>query len=89
MYRLTKDDKYLFMGKRMVDDILDHCKTDAGYTSLKSIFSYEKGNYMHSFLFAETFKYAYLIFAPDSALDLKKIVLNTEAHPLRIIRAKK
>lgn len=89
MYRLTKDDKFLFMGKRMVDDIIEHCETDAGFTSLKSIFSFEKGNYMHSFLFAETFKYAYLIFAPDNAVDLKKVVFNTEAHPLRIIRARK
>jgi len=86
LYRATKNDKYLFQGKRMVDDIINHCKTEIGFTSLKNIFTFEQGNYMHSFLFAETFKYAYLIFAPDNAVDLKKIVFNTEAHPLRIIR---
>lgn len=31
----------------------------------------------------ETLKYFYLLFAPDSALDLTKWVMNTEAHPLR------
>ena len=89
LYRISHNDKYLYMGKRIVDDIIEHCKTDVAFTSLKSIFTHEKGNYMHSFLFAETFKYAYLIFAPESALDLKKVVLNTEAHPLRIIKAVK
>ena len=86
LYRLTHDDKYLFMGKRMTDDIITHCKTDAGFASLKSVYTFEQLNSMHSFLFAETFKYAYLLVAPESTLNLKKVVLNTEAHPLRIIR---
>jgi ER degradation enhancer, mannosidase alpha-like 2 len=37
---------------------------------------------MQSFLFAETFKYFYLLFAPD-ALDFNQVVFNTEAHPIR------
>ena len=37
---------------------------------------------MESFFFAETLKYLYLIGKPD-AIDLKTVVLNTEAHPLR------
>ncbi|MDQ6756116.1 MAG: glycoside hydrolase family 47 protein [Bacteroidota bacterium] len=84
LYRLTKDQQYLFMGKRMVDDILTHCRTDIGFASLKNVRTFEKSNSMHSFLFAETFKYAYLIFAPDNAIDLNKVVLTTEAHPLKI-----
>ncbi len=36
-----------------------------------------------SWLLAETLKYWYLLFAPDSALSLEEWVLNTEAHPLR------
>jgi len=39
---------------------------------------------MESFFFGETLKYAYLIFAPENTLDLKKVVLNTEAHPFNI-----
>jgi len=84
LYRLTKDKQYLFMAKRMVDDILTHCRTGAGFASLKSVTTFEKINSMHSFLFAETFKYAYLIFAQDNVLDLKKVVLTTEAHPFKI-----
>jgi len=72
------------MAKRMVDDILTHCRTGAGFASLKSVTTFEKINSMHSFLFAETFKYAYLIFAQDNVLDLKKVVLTTEAHLFKI-----
>ena len=86
MYRLTKQDKYLNEGKQMVDDILTHCKNDVGFASLKNVKTYEKTNSMESFFFGETLKYAYLIFAPPSTLDLKKVVLTTEAHPFKVIK---
>jgi mannosidase alpha-like ER degradation enhancer 2 len=38
---------------------------------------------MESFLFAETFKYFYLLFAPPKTLDFPTVVFNTEAHPIR------
>lgn len=38
---------------------------------------------MESFLFAETFKYYYLLFAPRKTLDFDGLIFNTEAHPLR------
>ena len=38
---------------------------------------------MPSYFIAETLKYFYLLFAPDDVLDLKAVVFNTEAHPLR------
>ena len=38
---------------------------------------------MQSFLFAETFKYFYLLFAPERALNFDKVVFNTEAHFIR------
>jgi hypothetical protein len=44
---------------------------------------------MESFLFAETLKYLYLLFAPDSAFDLDAHVLTTEAHPLSPVPAKR
>lgn len=84
LYRFTNDVKYLWMGKRMVDDIVTHCRNDIGYAALKNVLTYEKANSMQSFFFAETLKYAYLLFAPESSLDFKKVVLNTEAHPLKI-----
>ncbi len=89
LYRYTGDNRYLHMGKRMVDDILTHCKTDAGFAALKNVLTKEKSNGMESFLFGETFKYAYILFAPRSALDLDKYVLTTEAHPFRISKKNK
>jgi hypothetical protein len=78
----TKDPKYVAMGRTMFDDLKQHCRTEAGYTVLQSVVTKEKGDLMHSFLLAETLKYAYLIASPQ-AIDLDKVVFNTEAHPLR------
>ncbi len=83
LYHYTKDPKYLQMGKTFFDDLVKHCKTDEAYASLKSVVTREKADSMHSFLFAETFKYFYLLFAPEKTLDFKKVIFNTEAHPIR------
>ncbi len=83
LHQLTKDPKYLAMGKRMWEDFVKHCRTDVAYAGLKNIETKEKTDYMHSFLFAETFKYFYLLFAPDKTLEFKKVIFNTEAHPIR------
>lgn len=82
LYHYTKDPKYLAMGKQMFDDFVKHCRTDVAYAGLKNVETKEKSDYMHSFVFAETFKYFYLLFAPEKTLDLKKVVFNTEAHPI-------
>ena len=71
------------MGAQLFGDLVKYCKTDVAFTGLKSVVTKEKTDYMHSFLFAETFKYYYLLFAPPKTLDFKKIVFNTEAHPIK------
>ncbi len=83
LYQFTGDEKYLRMGQTFFDDFIKYCKNDVGYASLKSVVTKEKTDTMQSFLFAETFKYYYLLFAPPKTLDFKKIVFNTEAHPIR------
>jgi len=83
LYHYTKDPKYLAMGQVLFADFVKHCKTDEAYASLKSVVTKEKRDLMHSFLFAETFKYFYLLFAPPKTLDFKKVIFNTEAHPIR------
>lgn len=83
LYQYTKDPKYLAMGKQMFDDFVKYCRTDVAYAGLKNVATKEKTDYMHSFVFAETFKYFYLLFAPEKTLDLKKVVFNTEAHPIQ------
>jgi mannosidase alpha-like ER degradation enhancer 2 len=83
LHRLTRDPRYISMGAKMFEDFVKHCRTDEAYASLKNVETKEKSDGMQSFLFAETFKYFYLLFAPPKTLDLKSIVFNTEAHPIR------
>jgi hypothetical protein len=88
LYRATKDAQYLWMGKKMFDDINKHCRHETGYASLKNVSTFEKMNSMQSFFLAETLKYSYLLFAPEEAFDLDKYVFNTEAHPFKISKKK-
>lgn len=83
LYHYTGDEKYLEMGKTFFEDTIKYCKTDVAYTGLKSVVTKEKNDYMHSFFFAETLKYYYLLFSPPKTLDFKKTIFNTEAHPIR------
>ena len=83
LYHYTKDPKYVEMGRAFWLGIFANCRTDAGYTVLKSVVTKEKGDLMPSYFLAETLKYLYLLFAPEKTLDLGSVVFNTEAHPLR------
>jgi len=83
LYHFTHDAKYLRMGESMWRDFVKYCRTDEGYAALKSVVTKEKSDSMQSFLFAETFKYFYLLFAPPQTLAFDKVIFNTEAHPVR------
>jgi mannosidase alpha-like ER degradation enhancer 2 len=78
----TKDPRYLEMGKTFFEALVTHCRVEDGYTSLRSVITKEKGDRMHSFFFAETLKYLYLLFEPG-ALDFDSHIFNTEAHPFK------
>jgi len=71
------------MGDTMFRDFVQYCRTEEGYAALKSVVTKEHVDSMQSFLFAETFKYFYLLFAPPRALDFERVVFNTEGHPIR------
>jgi mannosidase alpha-like ER degradation enhancer 2 len=83
LYHYTHDPRYLEMGRTFFAALVAHCRTDAGYTVLKSVATKEKGDLMPSYFLAETLKYLYLLFAPEKTLDLDHVVFNTEAHPLQ------
>jgi mannosidase alpha-like ER degradation enhancer 2 len=83
LYHYTRDPKYPRLGQTMFDAFVEYCKTDAGYAALKSVVTKEKSDSMQSFLFAETFKYFYLLFAPPKTLAFDKVIFNTEAHPIK------
>lgn len=84
--RMTGEKQYVDMGKVFLDGLVAHCRTDAGYTNLKNVVTMEKGDLMPSYFLAETLKYLYLIFAPDSVFDFKGNIFTTEAHALRRTR---
>jgi mannosidase alpha-like ER degradation enhancer 2 len=83
LHHYTKDPKHLEMGRTMLQALVAHTRVEAGHTSLRSVVTKEKGDRMHSFWFAETLKYLYLLFSPD-ALKFDEVVFNTEAHPFRV-----
>ncbi len=83
LYRYTKEQKYQLMGEKLWRDFVKYCRTDEGYAALKNVETKEKTDSMQSFLFAETFKYFYLLFAPAGALDFDRVIFNTEAHPIK------
>jgi mannosidase alpha-like ER degradation enhancer 2 len=83
LYHYTGAREYRQMGEIMFNDFVKYCRTDTGYAALQNVITKEKGDEMESFLFAETFKYFYLLFAPSDYVDFDHITFNTEAHPLR------
>jgi mannosidase alpha-like ER degradation enhancer 2 len=83
LYRLTGDEQYRRMGGAMWGAIERWTRSESGFAALADVRTKEKRDRMHSFLLAETLKYAYLLFAEPSTLDLREVVFNTEAHPLR------
>lgn len=84
LHQATGDAKYRVMGKEFFNDFVKRCRVEHGYAALKDVRTDLKSDSMESFVFAETFKYYYLLFAPKSALDFNKVTFNTEAHPYRL-----
>lgn len=83
LYQYTKDKQYLLMGRDMFENMVKYCRTDIAYAALKDVRTKEKQDYMESFFFAETLKYAYLLFAEPANFNFEKVIFNTEAHPYR------
>ncbi len=83
LHFFTADPRYREMGRTFFSSLKRKCRTSAGFAALSDVRSGRKRDEMESYFFAETLKYLYLLFAPPRTLDLKTVVLNTEAHPLR------
>jgi mannosidase alpha-like ER degradation enhancer 2 len=83
LYHYTRAPEYRRMGRKLFTDFVQYCRTDSGYAALEDMVVKTKRDEMESFVFAETFKYFYLLFAEPGTLEFDKVVFNTEAHPLR------
>ena len=91
LYQVTGDVKYREWSWNIWQAFENHCKAPHGYGAHPDVFSSTakccRGNddKQETFFMAETIKYAYLIQAEGFAgIDLKKYVLNTEAHPMKV-----
>jgi hypothetical protein len=71
------------MGIMYYNSLVKYCRTDDAYAALDNVQTKAKADSMESFFFAETMKYLYLLFAPESTLEFDKVIFNTEAHPLK------
>jgi mannosidase alpha-like ER degradation enhancer 2 len=83
LHYFTHDPRYREMGKTFFDSLVKYCRTDVAYAALSDVKKKTKKDEMESFFFAETLKYLYLLYAPQDTVDLKNVVFNTEAHPIR------
>lgn len=82
LYHYTHDPKYLRTGAAMFRDFVKYCRTRHAYAALASVVTRKPADRMESYVFAETFKYFYLLFAPPGTVDFDTVVFNTEGHPL-------
>lgn len=83
LHHYTGEAKYLEMARGIFTDLQAHASTEIGYTVVRNVITKEKGDRMESFLFGETLKYLYLIFAPEETVDFDQVIFTTEAHPMR------
>ena len=88
LWRATGDRRYREWGWELFQSFERHCRVPGGgYSGVVDVreASPRKNDRQESFWLAETLKYFYLLFSPESALPLDKFVLNTEAHPLKVL----
>lgn len=92
-YRATGDRKYQDWSWNAFKAINATCRIGSGYSAVTNVNATHGGNFTNfqeSFMFAETFKYAWLIQAEDSKVHVARKgeeqtwVFNTEAHPFKV-----
>lgn len=87
LHQVTKDPIYREWGWEVFQSIEKYCRVGVGYGTLSNVNNPngQPRDKMETFFLAETLKYLYLLFDPETEVDvLNKHVFNTEAHPLRI-----
>lgn len=88
LYKATKDDYYLEIAKKMINQLENYSRVRCGYAAIADVKTKQQDDRMDSFVFAETFKYLYLLFTEDENIifDIEDFIFSTEAHllPLKI-----
>lgn len=87
LWKASGDSTYRRWGEEMLNGFRSHSRFlfsgSVTYCSMRDVMRPSCDGKMESFWIAETLKYLYLL--QTDSLDLKKWVLNTEAHPFPII----
>ncbi|KAN0065905.1 hypothetical protein ACQY0O_001038 [Thecaphora frezii] len=85
-WRTTGDTRWQELAWQAYLAIERHCKAPAAYAALRNVDATEptQSDSSQSFLYAETFKYLYLVFADPKLANLDDYVFNTEAHPFKV-----
>ena len=86
-WRETHDPKWRNYAKKIWRAIAKHCQVvSGGFTDVRQVTSIHpsKMDKQESWFLAETLKYLWLTFQPDSVIPLDEYVFNTEAHPIKI-----
>ncbi|KAJ1963267.1 hypothetical protein GGI12_002156 [Dipsacomyces acuminosporus] len=90
LYRITGDPMYQDWGWDIFTAIEKYTKTPHGYAAYVNVYNTTASSNwedsMESFFLAETLKYLYLLFSPTDTISLDEYVLNTEAHPFKIMK---
>lgn len=97
-YRATQDPKYQEWAWSAFQAIEKYCKTNSGYSSISDVTAVDGGKKLdkqESFVYAEVFKYIYLILEDERGYQVQdsrkgkqnQWVFNTEGHPLRVAKA--
>eukprot|EP00455_Lapot_gusevi_P018063 TRINITY_DN1978_c0_g1_i5.p1 TRINITY_DN1978_c0_g1~~TRINITY_DN1978_c0_g1_i5.p1 ORF type:complete len:507 (-),score=82.22 TRINITY_DN1978_c0_g1_i5:175-1695(-) len=88
LHRLTGKPKYRQYAWRIFQAIQQHAQVaGGGYSELENVDSEHPRQHgrLHSYFFAETLKYLYLLFSDNNVFNLDRYVFTTEAHPLSIL----
>ncbi|KAH0788440.1 Mannosyl-oligosaccharide 1,2-alpha-mannosidase IB [Histomonas meleagridis] len=85
LYRFTGDEIWRERGWKVIESVIRNCRANFGFGELRNVNNPNLGieDIQDSFLLAETFKYAYLLFSNSSVIPLDEYVFTTEAHPLK------
>ncbi|KAL9116000.1 MAG: hypothetical protein Q9227_000368 [Pyrenula ochraceoflavens] len=96
LYRLTGRNSYREIGWKMFERIRALTRTEHAHAAIENVLNEpdEKGKVqlrdeMESFWLAETLKYFWLLFGDPEEISLDDYVLNTEAHPFRLVEGQR
>lgn len=91
LYKATGDPHYLEVGQKVIENLEEFAKVKCGYAAINDVTKGTHEDQLDSYVFAEMFKYLYLLYAEksDMLFDVDDYIFTTEAHllPLSLSRS--